>query len=266
MTTETQLAEAPLAVPPPGLRARLSLASEPRRGAVDGGWWPRSRDASSELALLAAALIRPLGWVSRLTVDASDWDEIPRRRITVEGRMIRVGSFPDLNHSIIVTRTRLDTLQLLVVPPGAEPDAAAMALRWAAVGAGSLPPRQILAACKISSVPVRGAGVSALAPAGETPAPDPCHPAAPTITTGTESWGEPAEMGRWMDDGGPVWSGHGEPVGMAKFNRTERIETGRAPAPSYTLSEHGHTTVNEGGHHRSMFQSSGHTPPHARPA
>src|SRR4051794_32177071 len=83
--------------------SRLSLdPALGRRGAVDGGWWPRSRNASMELPVLVSSLNAGVGAVTRLGVDARDWDDIPRR-ITVGGHVVRVGRFADVNHKIIVT-------------------------------------------------------------------------------------------------------------------------------------------------------------------
>jgi hypothetical protein len=64
-----------------------------RRGAVDGGWWPHSRNALAELPGLIATLdSRPGIRVQRLSVHRDEWDEIPRR-LTAGGRVIRVDWF-----------------------------------------------------------------------------------------------------------------------------------------------------------------------------
>ncbi|HEU5155840.1 MAG TPA: DUF5994 family protein [Streptosporangiaceae bacterium] len=131
------------------LRLRLAPGLN-RRGALDGGWWPRSHDAATELAVLLDGLAAPLGEITRLTVDAKDWERIPRR-ITVGDRVVKVGWFPNLDHMIIVTR-RQDEFLLLVVPPTAAEDAAHRALDQAAAGTtGSDRPTTILAACDIDT-------------------------------------------------------------------------------------------------------------------
>jgi hypothetical protein len=97
--------------------SRLSLDPALRRlGILDGGWWPRSRDAGVELPLLVSSLNARVGVVLRLGVDARDWDDIPRR-FTLGGHVVRVGRFADVNHKIIVTRGPQDHIMLLVIPP-----------------------------------------------------------------------------------------------------------------------------------------------------
>lgn len=99
------------------LASRLSLdPTLKRRGAVDGGWWPRSRNANVELPDLVSSLNARVGAVVRLGVDARDWDEIPRR-MTVGGHVVRIGRFADVNHKIIATRGPQDHILLLVIPP-----------------------------------------------------------------------------------------------------------------------------------------------------
>lgn len=176
------------------LAPRLALAADlARHGSVDGGWWPRSRDAARELVELVTILAGRLGRVVRLTVDASDWDDIPRRSITVGGHVVRIGAFPTLNHMIIVTKGRGEQFLLLVVPPEAEPASAESALERAAAGAGSAAPRQILAD---SDMVVRNPRALRLVPAGQG--------VMGSVTVAQDdTWGEPAEISRWADDGGP---------------------------------------------------------------
>lgn len=67
-------------VPAAPVRLRLDPVMT-RRGALDGGWWPYSRDAATELPLLVTAL-SGLGFgIRRLTVDSGDWDDHPHRTI-----------------------------------------------------------------------------------------------------------------------------------------------------------------------------------------
>lgn len=133
------------------LGSRLSLdPAFKRQGVVDGGWWPSSRDATVELPRLVAALNERLGVILRLSVDARDWEEIPRR-ITVGGRVVRVGRFADVNHKIIVTRGQQDHIFLLVVPPDAPTAAAKSALALAASGRNGGRPEEILAAAGLTA-------------------------------------------------------------------------------------------------------------------
>ncbi len=126
--------------------ARLRMDPEfKRRGAVDGGWWPHSRDATAELPGLLRALNSHVGAVVRLSVDARDWENIPRR-LVVDGRRVRIGHFASMNHKIIATRGVQDHIMLLVVPPRTPAAVAESALRMASAGRGALGPDEILAA------------------------------------------------------------------------------------------------------------------------
>lgn len=137
---------------------------DPRR-VLDGGWWPRSRDAATELAALVAGLAGPLGSVTRLAVDRDDWDQIPHK-ITVNGRVVRIGWFDNLNHLVIVTRGRQADYQLLVIPPQTARAAAEAALAEAATGSAG--PQQILAECAAPTRPV--VGVPAIVSSAAEPA------------------------------------------------------------------------------------------------
>ncbi|HEY0540564.1 MAG TPA: DUF5994 family protein [Actinoallomurus sp.] len=155
---------------PPASRLSLDPALR-RRGVLDGGWWPRSRNATVELPGLVSALNARVGTVVRLGVDARDWDDIPRR-ITVAGHVVRVGRFADVNHKIIVTRGPQDHIMLLVVPPRASTASAKSALAMAASGRHSGTPEEIFAASGVENE--------------ATPRRD-----------------ERGDIGRWLDDGAP---------------------------------------------------------------
>jgi hypothetical protein len=133
------------------LASRLSLDPALKRlGVVDGGWWPRSRNANAELPGLVSLLNARVGAVVRLGVDARDWDDIPRR-IRVGGHVVRIGRFANVNHKIIATRGPQDHILLLVVPPQASTAAAKAALAIAATGKNSGKPEEILAASGIEN-------------------------------------------------------------------------------------------------------------------
>jgi hypothetical protein len=131
--------------------SRLSLdPALGRQGAVDGGWWPHSRNAIVELPVLISSLNNRIGAVLRLGVDARDWDDIPRR-LTVSGHLVRIGRFADLNHKIIVTLGSRDHIFLLVIPPQTPMAAAKSALAMAATGKNSGRPEEILAASGVEN-------------------------------------------------------------------------------------------------------------------
>lgn len=142
----------PTAAPAPPVAPRLRLTpGGAGRGVMDGGWWPRSRDAAVELTALVTALAgRPGMTASRLIIDSGDWDRVPPR-LAVLGREIGVGRLPRLDHMVAVACGRAEPLLLLVVPPETHPASAEAALTRAAAGAGFALPEEILASCDIST-------------------------------------------------------------------------------------------------------------------
>ncbi|MFI0409310.1 DUF5994 family protein [Actinomadura sp. 3N508] len=156
-----QLVYPPPTTTPPELKVppapRLRLApGQAGRGVMDGGWWPRSRDAVAELTDLLTALTgvgEPPAAATRVTIDFDDWDEVPLR-ITVLGREVGVGWLAYRDHMVAITRGRATPTLLLVVPPGAPPSSAEAALARSADEAGDTLPQEILASCDIS--PRRG--------------------------------------------------------------------------------------------------------------
>jgi len=110
-----------------------------RHGAVDGGWWPRSRNALTELPGLIAALdARPGVRVQRLAVHRDEWDEIPRQ-LTDNGHFVRIDWFTTIpRHTVSVTMAGgREPIALLVVPPGTPVETARAAMNTAATGPGT---------------------------------------------------------------------------------------------------------------------------------
>ena len=133
---------------PPGLRLQLDPTMT-GTGAVDGGWWPRSRDPDAELPGLIAGLDSSLGPISRVALNLDAWDTAPRR-VAVDGRRVRVGWFRHVDPDTIgVTRAGQDRVALLVIPPQATTAAAGIAMATAADGVNSAGPADILAAAGI---------------------------------------------------------------------------------------------------------------------
>jgi hypothetical protein len=135
---------------PPALRLRLDPTLA-RRGILDGGWWPRSRDPDAELPDLIAGLESSLGVITRVALNPDPWDGAPRR-LAVDGRRVPVGWFQAMNaHTICLTRAFQDRFVLLVVPPEATTAAAATAMAMAADAANSARPADLLAASGIGA-------------------------------------------------------------------------------------------------------------------
>ncbi|MFI7006033.1 DUF5994 family protein [Streptomyces sp. NPDC050145] len=98
-----------------------------RKGVLDGAWWPRSRDVEQEIPPLVTALTQHLGPITRVGLDASAWNGIPTR-LTVEGRIVHLDSFPVGDDTVLITRGDEDHFALMVVPPGTPHDAARTAM------------------------------------------------------------------------------------------------------------------------------------------
>ena len=129
---------APSAIPagPPPARVSFDPALT-RRGAADGGWWPHSRNAHSELPALIAALdARPGVRVQRLAVHRDEWDDIPHRLTADNGHFARVDWFTTIpRHTVSVTTAgSREPITLLVVPPSTPAAAAWAAMNTAATG------------------------------------------------------------------------------------------------------------------------------------
>jgi Family of unknown function (DUF5994) len=135
----------PSAIPtgPPPARASFDPALRFDRawiqhGAVDGGWWPHSRNARTELPALIAALdARPGVRVQRLAVHRDEWDDIPYQLTADNGHFARVDWFITIpRHTISVTTAgSREPITLLVVPPTTPAGAA-----WAAMNAAATSP------------------------------------------------------------------------------------------------------------------------------
>lgn len=96
---------------------RLRLSPSPGRAALDGGWWPQSRDLDFELADLVDHFPTELGRVERVLYSRPDWDAQPHSVRVARGRL-KAGSFPrDDTHMILLRMSTRTDLRLLVVPP-----------------------------------------------------------------------------------------------------------------------------------------------------
>jgi hypothetical protein len=131
---------APSAVPTGLPRARVMFdPALPRYGATDGGWWPRSRNALTELPALIAALdARPGVKVERLAVHRYEWDQIPHQ-LSADGshlvRVDRLTTIPRRTVSVTVAGGR-EPIALLVVPPDTPTETAWAEMNIAATSPG----------------------------------------------------------------------------------------------------------------------------------
>jgi hypothetical protein len=110
---------------------RLELKPKaPVTGAVDGGWWPRSRDLAAELPDLLAVLAVRLGTVEGVNYNLDDWGPTPRKML-IHGSRVRVGGYRSQRRDTIDIYSRRARLTLLVVAPEATASVAHTALRAA---------------------------------------------------------------------------------------------------------------------------------------
>ncbi|MET7769884.1 DUF5994 family protein [Nocardia sp. NPDC005366] len=78
---------------PPEFTPRLRLKPKAERnGYIDGAWWPRSEDLTTELPDLLAVLSVGLGPVWRVVYDPACWTQAPAR-MTVDGRAVRLDAY-----------------------------------------------------------------------------------------------------------------------------------------------------------------------------
>jgi uncharacterized protein DUF5994 len=126
------------------LRLRLKPKA-PATGYVDGAWWPRSRDLTTELAGLAEVLAVRLGRIERVAYALSTWDRAPRR-LAVDGSRVHLEGFTYQNQNIVhVTGSNSGRVSLLVVPPETADSPGHDAMMTAAHRGNADRPEEILA-------------------------------------------------------------------------------------------------------------------------
>lgn len=106
------------------LPLRLRLSPALGEGALDGTWWPQSRDLPVELADLIDHFPVELGQVRRVVFSRPDWDTAPHR-VRVARGMVKVGSYPhDDTHQVWLSMSTRAMIRLSVVDPSARSDQA----------------------------------------------------------------------------------------------------------------------------------------------
>ena len=88
---------------------------------LDGAWWPRSRELSLEVPLLAAEFAKDGTRVTRVIYYPSSWQVAPPK-VTVDGRRIHLGWFREIDPHLVSLRTGQDErIELLVIPSETDP-------------------------------------------------------------------------------------------------------------------------------------------------
>lgn len=148
--------------------ARLSLkpTSSSVRGAVDGAWWPRSRDPAIELAALIEELGAQGTAVRGIALARVGWDSTPRRIRLASGRKVAV-DWSQTGHMIRIIETNYQRIDLLIIPVETTPASAERALAMATGGhdaditaPGSQDPESGCRAAKAPASPVNDKGTS----------------------------------------------------------------------------------------------------------
>jgi uncharacterized protein DUF5994 len=130
--------------------ARVAVAEALFEGSLDGAWWPRSRDVTTQLPSLLAALPERVGRITRVSLNLLMWDSQPRRVPTATG-LLKVGWFRAIDRDLIALSDAEGHRTLLaVVPPETATDIAERALSEAS-GSESRTPAQVLAAAAITT-------------------------------------------------------------------------------------------------------------------
>jgi hypothetical protein len=101
------------------LRLGLKPAHRPC-GFVQGAWWPRSTELSSELPSLLAALSLRVGSIDSVLYHESDWSPAPLS-IKHQGDQVILGAHQEWPNVVSLFGPRFGKLDLLVVPPYTEP-------------------------------------------------------------------------------------------------------------------------------------------------
>lgn len=119
---------------PPAHTPRLRLKSKSsQRGCVDGAWWPRSADLTTELPDLLAVLSVRLGRIDRVLYNLNEWDKASRRLVTDTTTVRLDGYRLQPANTIEVLGLNQGRIVLLVVPPLSDPGDAHTALMSAVV-------------------------------------------------------------------------------------------------------------------------------------
>lgn len=105
---------------------RLVWAPRDAGSPLAGAWWPRSRDATTELrALLPTVAERVGGPATRVSLNIDAWDADQPRRLQIGDTLVRLGWFRTLDAATIALgRYGPGRLSVVVIPYDADATAA----------------------------------------------------------------------------------------------------------------------------------------------
>ena len=111
---------------PPCTDVRMVWGPRDADNRLDGAWWPRSRDATTELqALLPVVADRVGGPATRVSLNIDAWDSDQPARLHVGQTLVRLGWFHTLDPAIVTLgRHGQDRLSVAVIPYDADATAA----------------------------------------------------------------------------------------------------------------------------------------------
>lgn len=96
---------------------RLDMSAPSAPGALDGAWWPQSRDPTVELPDLIDHFPKVHGEVHRVVFSRPDWDSTPHRVRAGRG-LVKVGSYPrDDTHQVWLSMSTSELIRLSVRAP-----------------------------------------------------------------------------------------------------------------------------------------------------
>ncbi|WP_288338309.1 DUF5994 family protein [uncultured Gordonia sp.] len=126
---------------PPSARFELkAFGSIP--GAVDGVWWPRTRDLPDELVQVHALVRGRILRVERVCYRYSNWDPAPRK-ISIDGNLIRLDGYNMQSLDTIRFVGNGSSLVLALIAPETDTDVAELASVLEMTGAASQTPHDL---------------------------------------------------------------------------------------------------------------------------
>jgi Family of unknown function (DUF5994) len=142
------------------LRARVRFRQPiSKSGYLDAAWWPRTRDLRVELPQLLDVLWTAGREMNRISYNPKAWESAPRR-LRVDGRTIHLGWFTDADPLMVTLRNAWgsDQIDVMVIPPDADPDTAQEAMMLASSDDNPYTASDILSRAANRSAPEPGFG------------------------------------------------------------------------------------------------------------